>query len=398
LPADEARQAAEAYLAARQGIPLDRYRLVDSSSDRKDQRTDHGFVWEDTAFRLGEARARISIDVQGNEVSGFRPFLKLPDEWLREFRKPRLSALVMPALLGAAGLLLLVLFIKRIGERSATNPHRYHWRAYGTLGAAAAGLNLLASLNQWPLLLTGYDTATPLGSHVSGVALDRLMALVLAGFLVFLAALGADVFLQWAVGARASARPSVARAVALFALLWGLGRATGGIEAAIPGPRLALPLWDLPGAATLSPAVSTLAGAPFLAGVALCVLIVIVSAAARFLRPSGRLVAALLAAAAFAAGRALTVPQFLCYFAIALLGAGLLLAIVRTCGIDLRTFAVALFWLLVTGPAWTLVEQPEPGLRWNGIALAVCAAAAGVLMLRTEKSREHSGLVGTTLL
>jgi len=122
------------------------------------------------------------------------------------------------------------------------------------------------------------------------------------------------------------------------------------------------------------------------------VLIVIVSAAARFLRPSGRLVAGLLAAAAFAAGRASTTPQFFCYLAIAALGAGLILAIVRTCGIDLRTFAVALFWLLVAGPAWTLIEQPEPGLRWNGIALAVCAAAAGVALLRSEKSRGHSGL------
>jgi hypothetical protein len=103
-------------------------------------------------------------------------------------------------------------------------------------------------------------------------------------------------------------------------------------------------------------------------------------------------VAALLAAAAFASGRASTIPQLLCYFAIAVFGAALVLAVVRICGIDLRTFAVALFWLLVTGPAWTLIEQPEPGLRWNGIALAVCAAAAGVLLLRSEKSRGHSGL------
>ena len=326
-------------------------------------------MWEDTAFRVGEARARISIDVQGNEASGFRPFLKLPDEWLREFRKPRLSALVMPAVLGAAGLLLLVLFIKRIGERSATNPHRYHWRAYGALAAAAAGLSLLASLNQWPLLMMGYDTATPLGSHLSGLLLERLMALVLAGFVVFLAALGADVFLQWAVGDRAHARPSRGSRRGSVCAVVGLGaRYRAASRPQSPGLGWRCRCGTCLERLRYRRRSRRSRQAPFLAILALCVLVVMVSAAARFLRPSGRSWRPCWPPRPSPRAGPSTVPQF----ALLLRDSG-----ARRLDSFWRSFAPAAStsghspWLssgsLSTGPAWTLIEQPDarPSLEWD---------------------------------
>ena len=288
---------------------------------------------------------------------------------------------------GAAGLLLLVLFIKRISERSGAGSHRYHWGAYGMLAAAAAAVSLLGSLNAWPLLMSGYDTATPLPSYLWSWLLERLTGLVLAGFLVFLAALGADVFLQWSVGDHPAERPSLVRAGALVALLWGLGRAARPIAAAIPGPRLALPLWDLPGAATLSPAVAVFSSGVIQTVLALCALVVVVSATARFLGPRGRLVLALAAAGAAASGDALTATQFLFRFLTAMAAIGLILGAVRTCGLDLRTFAVALLWFLVTGPASALIAQPQPSLRWNGIALAAIAVVGGLFLLRPRGFR-----------
>ncbi len=385
LSAAEAQRIAEASLL-RQGIPINQYRLVDSSIDKKDRRTDHSFVWEDPGFRLGDARARVSLEVQGDEVSGFRPFLKLPEEWLRDYGKPRLSGLLIPAALGAVGLLVLVLLIRRIGSGG----HRYAWRSYLALAVGAAIASALAALNQWPLALSGYDTATPLDRYVSSYVLTRVMAALLAGFAMFLAALAADLFLQWARPGGAASQPSLLGAIAICALMWGLDRVMAGLGAVIPGPRLSAVTWQLPGADTLSPAITVFGQAFLVACLTLCGLIVAVSAAAKFLRPSGWYACTFLAAAVYAGSRSLTVVQFVFYFAVVALITAVLYALIQVCDSELRTFGVALFWLIAFEPAALLSRQPATLLKWNGIAAAIAAVVLGVVLLRIPELLHRS--------
>src|SRR5512144_2532788 len=127
LTSSEARTIAERYLAGEGGVPVNRYRLADSQSEKKDKRAEHSFVLEDPCFRLGEAKARVSVDVLGDEPSGVRRFLKLPEEWLREFQRPRLAAIALPGVLGAAALLLLIAFVSRLSSRGSEqdSAHRY---------------------------------------------------------------------------------------------------------------------------------------------------------------------------------------------------------------------------------------------------------------------------------
>ncbi len=391
LSPEQARRIAELYLSAKQGIPVDRYRLVDSSVDKKDQRTDYSFVWEDSSFHAGEAQARIELDVLGDEVSGYRRFLKLPEEWLREFQKPRLASLVVPAGLGAAGLLLLVLFIKRLSERSAATQHRAHWWGYLTLAVAGACLSALSGINQWLLALAGYDTATPLVRYVSILVMGRVIAAVVMGFALFLAALAADVFLQWAAGDRPLPSPSLLRAAAVVLLLWGCSHVETLLRGMIPGPRLSLPLWEIRGPDTLSPAISVLAPALVYGCLILLALAVVVSAAARFLGPLYRWALAVLAALAYAAGQALTLPQFAYHSAVVIIAIGLVIAVVKICGADLKTYGLAPFGMLVAGPAATLIEQPSPFLRWNGVAAVLAALAAAVLLIRLPRFSHRDG-------
>jgi hypothetical protein len=385
LSPEQARRLAESYLVDKQGIPLDRYRLVDSSTDKKDQRTDYSFVWEDSSFHMGEAQARIALDVLGDEVSGLRRFLKLPEEWLREFRKPRLSSLVIPAGLGAAGLLLLVLFIKRLSERSAASQHRYHWRGYLALAVAGACLSAVSGINQWPLALAGYDTATPLGRYLWILLMGRVIAALVVGFALLLAALAADVFWQWIAGERPLPPASLLRAVAVVLLLWGFSRVETLLRGMIPGPRVSLPLWQIRGPDTFLPAISVLAPAFVYGCLLLLAMIVAVSAAARFPRPLYSWASAVLVALAYAAGQALTPWQFGYHAAVAMLAIGAVIAVVKICGEDLRTYGLALCGLLVAGPTGTLLEQPAPELRWNGVAAALTALAIVLLLVRLPR-------------
>ena len=97
----EALRIAEHDLRSRRSIGLDSYSLADSSEQRRERRTDHFFVWKDSRFNAGGAEARLSLTILGDEPSEFRRFLKLPDEWLREFRRLRIGRFLMPALMGS---------------------------------------------------------------------------------------------------------------------------------------------------------------------------------------------------------------------------------------------------------------------------------------------------------
>ena len=86
LPEEEARALAEAHLREF-GIDPGEFELVESSSEKMKARRDHTFVWEamdGDPRNLDESFYRIEVDVIGDEASGFRRFVKLPEEWLRD--------------------------------------------------------------------------------------------------------------------------------------------------------------------------------------------------------------------------------------------------------------------------------------------------------------------------
>jgi hypothetical protein len=73
-------------LRDRKGVNLADWNLVDQHTDKKPARTDHFFEWEQKAAldaasgQLG-AHIRMQLQVQGDEVSGYRVFIKIPETW-----------------------------------------------------------------------------------------------------------------------------------------------------------------------------------------------------------------------------------------------------------------------------------------------------------------------------
>jgi hypothetical protein len=94
---------------------------------------------------------------------------------------------------------------------------------------------------------------------------------------------------------------------------------------------------------------------------------------------------------AVALSRALTPGQFLFHAVLVLVWVGLIFAVVKTCAAELATFGVAFFWVQVAARAATMIAQPSPWFRWNGVAAAAAAALAGILVVRfcnSTSSRE----------
>jgi hypothetical protein len=192
-----------------------------------------------------------------------------------------------------------------------------------------------------------------------------------------------DVFLQPGRPAGTGAGETLRRSLALLLVLWSGARLAAFVEQAIPGPRLSLPLWGLPASGAFLPGLEIVGQAVLFAGLTLGLLAVAVPAALRYLNPVGRLVLIALGAAVYVADRnPLTAIQCVWHLAVALGAAATLWILVGFCGADLKTYALTLFWLAVAGSAITLIEQPEPYLRWNGVAAVLAALAAGFLFAR----------------
>jgi len=383
LAAGAARALAEKYLTGVQRLPLEDYRLVDSTEEKRDRRTDHGFVWEDRRFRLGEATARVSVSVIGDEVSHYRRFLKLPEEWLRQFHRPRLQSFVLPGIAGSILLVLLVVLLWRLGGRAPPGGegHHFHWRAYAALTGVSMAAVVLESANGWSAVLLDYDTARPLVDYVWEILLGRVVWVLLLGTLVFLGALALDVFLQLALGRRRAPRPSLVRAAAVAVVIAGLGRAQNVVQAVVPGDRLSLPMWSIAGVDTLVPAVTVLAGSFFSAITVVLIGGILMGAAASLLSPRKKWLVTLALAAAMALSGSTNPWQWIFHFAAALLVAALAVFLIRTCGADLATFGVALFWLNASAGAWALISQQAAALRWNGAAALLVAALVGLVVL-----------------
>ena len=171
LSKEEAQARAEVFLRDQKGVNLADWNLVETHTDKKPARTDHTFEWEQkTALDAapGQAAAagahiRMQLQVQGDEVSGYRVFIKIPETWSdAESREtPAQLAQRYGLALGTAIALIAVIVIFL---RSLKSPDvaRVPWRALGKLSMWMLLAAILIYVNRIPQILQNYTTASPL--------------------------------------------------------------------------------------------------------------------------------------------------------------------------------------------------------------------------------------------
>ncbi len=161
LAPDAARAIAENGTGAPWNVALDRYEPVEASEEeRPGGRVDHTFVYERTDAQAGEGRFRLRLVVSGDRLTELTHVLQVPEAFDRRFEEMRSAnegitiagsfAMLLIYGVGGIGVGLFVLLRQR----------RVLWRMPLVWGASIAFAQLLAGLNQWPLLWMGYDTAT----------------------------------------------------------------------------------------------------------------------------------------------------------------------------------------------------------------------------------------------
>jgi len=187
LDAASARAIAEAFLVHVMHRDLGDLEFLESENNRRPARTDYGFTWKEKSIDLGEGSLRIWVGVDGDQVSSYAEFVRVPEQWSRDYEKLRSrnnSAQTVDevffVLLTAA---MMVMLIMRLRD------HDVPVRTASGFALVGAVLYFLSRVNNFPLAESSYRTTDSYSSFIARYfTFASLAALGVAAFLFFLVA------------------------------------------------------------------------------------------------------------------------------------------------------------------------------------------------------------------
>jgi len=193
LDVPAARRLAEGFLTDVMHRDLADLEFLETETEKRPARTDHTFTWKQKSVDLGDGSLRVSVEVDGDQVAGYREFIKVPEQWSRDYEKLRSHNLaaqlvdeIFWVLLTVAGVMIL---IARLRDRDVPV------RLSVVLGLTGAVLYFLSRLNTFSLSEYGYRTTDSYSSFVAGfVGLGLLAALGIGAWLFFLTASSEPVY------------------------------------------------------------------------------------------------------------------------------------------------------------------------------------------------------------
>ncbi len=161
-----AQTAAQNYLSGKLGVDLKSWDLLpeEANSSKRPNRVDWAYTWEKHGFRAKDAPYRLQVTLQGDRIGGSKEFLQVPEAWERSYQRLRSGndtlafVFTVPYLLLLGTAVWLGIQWTKSGETS--------WGAAIKLGALAALMLFLQSLNDWPLWGASYDTNDPYSSFI----------------------------------------------------------------------------------------------------------------------------------------------------------------------------------------------------------------------------------------
>jgi hypothetical protein len=181
------------------------------------------------------------------------------------------------------------------------------------------------------------------------------------------------------------ARTGVYPAIAAAALLAAVRALTAALAGAVPGPQAEVGVALPAGVDTALPFLSGLSDAWLAAALLTLVGYVVAFSALRFFTPRLCALLASVLVIAYAATNSFTLAQWPWFALIALLWLGAAGLLAGTLALDAAAIGVGLFWATALLRVVRLLEQPEPGLRLQGMLLAAVAVLLGLAVLRAAR-------------
>jgi membrane protease YdiL (CAAX protease family) len=190
LDAAAARTLAETFLREVMQRNLNDLEFVEAQREKRPARTDHTFVWKQKSVDLGDGSLRVAAEVDGDQVAAYREYIKIPEQWSRDYDKLRSrntsAQIVAEVFFVLLTLALLVILVRRLRDRDV--PVRLAW----AFGAVAAVLYFLGEVNTFSLAAFGYRTTDSYSSFVAGYLQTNLLVALGYGAFIFLLVAGSE--------------------------------------------------------------------------------------------------------------------------------------------------------------------------------------------------------------
>ncbi len=164
------------------------FKRIEASSDKREHRLDHSFVWERFTERVGEGEFRVRAGVQGDSIGSASFGFKAPETFLREFRENG----VKEAVVGVVGILCVVALV----VFGTTYFFRYYrdgsivWRGAIVIGVLVAISQVIGQINGIPTFFLGFKTSQSMATFLGLKAVGFVtMLAIVPGLVAALAAL-----------------------------------------------------------------------------------------------------------------------------------------------------------------------------------------------------------------
>ncbi|HDS09507.1 MAG TPA: CPBP family intramembrane metalloprotease, partial [Firmicutes bacterium] len=196
LSKEEALIIAEDFISSVQGLNLENLVLKEEKQIAQPNRTDYKFEWELKSFSVGEAPYRYLVRIQGDEVGEYDEYLKVPENWRRNFAKLRSQNSVYQTVSNIFFVILFIIIIINFIYRLVKRDLKLSLAL--KLGILVFLLQLLSQLNMYPLYLSGYDVNQSFSSFIIYFIMSGVVSGIIQGFMIFLAvASGETVYRQY---------------------------------------------------------------------------------------------------------------------------------------------------------------------------------------------------------
>ena len=182
LEQDGARYLAEQFLVHTMARDISNLEFVEAETTQRPNRSDHSFTWKLADFEISEATYRMQVGIQGDLVSSYSEYLKIPEAWHREYdelrAKNQTAGLVAGAFMTFTILAMIIVLLSSIRGQDV------RWKTAAVFGSIAFVLTFLSQLNMLPLTEYNFDTTETFGSFLTEQLLFGLLAALASGLFI----------------------------------------------------------------------------------------------------------------------------------------------------------------------------------------------------------------------
>jgi len=190
LEAPAARHIAEDFLRQTMKRDLGDLEFVETETQKRPARADHSFTWKQKSVELGDGSLRLEVEVDGDQVGAYREFVKVPEQWARDYEKLRSrnnsAQLVDEVLFILLSVGMLAVLVLRLRDRDVP------MRLSVGFGLLAAVLFFLGQMNDFSMAEFGYRTTDPYPSFITEHVLQSVLIALAAGTWIFFLVAGSE--------------------------------------------------------------------------------------------------------------------------------------------------------------------------------------------------------------